>query len=90
MRSGQCLYPDDHYVGKFNPSEQANKAAVTSDAWSEKYETCMAVVLTIDSQMHPAAIVEGVILLLQHEDLTLIPALVVWTHILYPQGGLAV
>lgn len=39
--------------------------------------------------MHPAAVVEGVILLLQHQHLTLIPAVVVWTHILYPQGGLA-
>lgn len=40
--------------------------------------------------MHPAAIVEGVILLLQHQHLTLVPALVVRTHVLYPQGGLAV
>lgn len=40
--------------------------------------------------MHPATVVEAVVVLLQHQHLTLIPALVVRTHVLYPQGGLAV
>jgi len=36
--------------------------------------------LTVDCEVHPAAVVKGVILLLQHQDLALIPALVFRTN----------
>lgn len=35
-----------------------------------------AVTLTIDGEMHPAAVMESVVLLVQHEHLALVPALV--------------
>ena len=36
--------------------------------------------LTIDCEVHPAAVVEGVVLLLQHQDPALVPALVLGAH----------
>lgn len=44
--------------------------------------------LTIDCEVHPAAVVEGIVLLLQHQDPTLIPALVLRAHWVNLQGGL--
>lgn len=38
--------------------------------------------------MHPAAVVEGVVLLVEQEHLALVPALVFGTHLLQPQGCL--
>lgn len=39
---------------------------------------------TVDGEMHPAAIVECVILLVQHEHFAFIPALVLGAHLLQP------
>lgn len=44
--------------------------------------------LTVDCEVHPAAIVEGVVLLLQHQDPALVPALVLWAYRVDLQGGL--
>lgn len=45
---------------------------------------------TVDGEVHPAAVVEGVILLVQHENFALIPALVFRAHLLQPQRCLVV
>lgn len=45
---------------------------------------------TVDGEMHPAAVVEGVVLLVEQEHLALVPALVLGTHLLQPQGRLVV
>lgn len=44
--------------------------------------------LTVDCEVHPAAVVEGVVLLLQHQDPTLVPALVLGAHGINLEGGL--
>lgn len=44
--------------------------------------------LTIDCEVHPAAVVEGVVLLLQHQDPALVPALVLGAYWVNLQGGL--
>lgn len=44
--------------------------------------------LTVDCEVHPAAVVEGVVLLLQHQDPTLVPALVLGAHRIDLEGGL--
>lgn len=44
--------------------------------------------LTVDCEVHPAAVVEGVGLLLQHQDPTLVPALVLGAHRIDLEGGL--
>lgn len=44
--------------------------------------------LTVDCEVHPAAVVEGVVLLLQHQDPALIPALVLRAHWINLEGGL--
>lgn len=41
---------------------------------------------TVDGEVDPAAVVERVILLVQHEHFALIPALVLRAHLLQPQG----
>lgn len=44
--------------------------------------------LTVDCEVHPAAVVEGVVLLLQHQDPTLVPALVLGAHRIDLERGL--
>lgn len=44
--------------------------------------------LTIDCEVHPAAVVEGFVLLLQHQDPALVPALVLRAHWINLEGGL--
>lgn len=46
--------------------------------------------LTIDREVDPAAVVEGVVLLVQHEDFALVPALVLGADLLNAQGGFVV
>lgn len=46
--------------------------------------------LTVDCQVHPAAVVEGVVLLVQHQHFALVPALVLGAHLLNAQGCLVV
>lgn len=47
-------------------------------------------VLTVDGEVHPAAVVEGVILLVQHEHFALVPALVLGANLLQPQRSFVV
>lgn len=42
-------------------------------------------VRTVDGEVDPAAIVKGVILLVQHEHFALVPALVLRANLLQPQ-----
>lgn len=44
----------------------------------------------MNGEVHPAAVVEGVVLLVQQEHLALVPALVLSTHLLQPQGSFVV
>ena len=39
---------------------------------------------TVDGEMHPAAVVEGVVLLVEQEHLALVLALILGTHLLQP------
>lgn len=46
--------------------------------------------LTVDRKVDPAAVVEGVVLLVQHEHFALVPALVLGADLLNAQGSFVV
>lgn len=88
MQHPRASYPRG--IPRTEQRHQRQKGLDTELPTNPEPTLCLQPGLTVDREVHPAAVVEGVVLLVQHQHLALVPALVLGAHLLNAQGCLVV